>query len=118
GDTNIAIHDDDVANIDSWADSVLCAAPGREALQTVLDWGLFDVFREKNPIGQIYSWWDYRNLGFPRNDGLRIDHILATAPLAEKCVRAEVDRDERKGTKDDKASDHAPVIAEFDWPGR
>ena len=113
GDTNIAIHDSDVANPDNWADSVLCAAPGREALQHVLDWGLRDVFGELHPEGGIYSWWDYRNLGFPKNDGLRIDHILATRPLADSCTEASVDRDERKGTKEDKPSDHAPVIAVF-----
>jgi exodeoxyribonuclease-3 len=49
-------------------------------------------------------------LGFPKNDGLRIDHIFATKPLAERCTGAEVDREERKGQK---PSDHAPVIATF-----
>ncbi|MEI7836319.1 MAG: endonuclease/exonuclease/phosphatase family protein, partial [Planctomycetota bacterium] len=57
-----------------------------------------------------YSFWDYRNLDFPRNNGLRIDHILATAPLAARCLSATIDRDERKG---DKPSDHAPVVAVF-----
>ena len=113
GDTNIAIHDSDVANPDNWADSVLCAAPGREALQRILAWGLHDVFGRLHPDGGIYSWWDYRNLGFPKNDGLRIDHILATKTLADVCTEASVDRDERKGTKENKPSDHAPVIAVF-----
>ena len=54
-----------------------------------------------------WTWWDYRRLAFPKGDGLRIDHVLATPAAADRCVRAEVDRDERKGTK---PSDHAPVL--------
>lgn len=111
GDTNVAIDDSDVANPASWADSVLCVPEARDALGDVIDWGLHDVFREKNPEGGIYSWWDYRQLGFPKNDGLRIDHILATDVLAQKCVSSEIDRDERKGQQ---PSDHAPVIAVFE----
>jgi exodeoxyribonuclease-3 len=110
GDTNIAIDDADVANPESWAESVLCAEPGRAALSKIVEWGLTDVFREHHPEGGIFSWWDYRQLAFPKNDGLRIDHILATASLAARCVSAEIDRDERKGAK---PSDHAPVIATF-----
>ncbi len=112
GDTNIAIDDNDVAEPDKWAGTVLCHPDGRAAFCDIIDWGLRDVFREKNPGGWVFSWWDYRQLAFPRDDGLRIDHILATKPLADKCVSAIVDRDERKGSK---PSDHAPVIAEFDY---
>jgi exodeoxyribonuclease III len=111
GDTNVAIDDSDVANPASWADSVLCAQPARDALAAICDWGLVDVFRQKNPDGGVYSWWDYRQLAFPKNDGLRIDHILATAPLAKTCVESQIDRDERKGQQ---PSDHAPVIAVFE----
>jgi len=111
GDTNIAIDDKDVAEPEKWAKTVLCHPEGRQALIDIIDWGLRDVFREKNPNGGIHSWWDYRQLAFPRDDGLRIDHILATEKPAEKCVSAMVDREERKGSK---PSDHAPVIAEFD----
>jgi exodeoxyribonuclease-3 len=114
GDTNIAIRDNDVANPENWADTVLCAPEGRKALATICDWGLTDVFAEKYPDGGVYSWWDYRNLGFPKNDGLRIDHIFATKPMVNRCSSIEIDRDERKGTKDDKPSDHVPVIAVFD----
>ncbi len=111
GDTNVAIDDKDVANPDAWADSVLCHADARQALAKVCDWGLVDVFRQHHPDGGVYSWWDYRRLGFPKNDGLRIDHILATQGLAKRCTSASIDRDERKGSK---PSDHAPVMAEFD----
>jgi len=70
-----------------------------------------DTFRKHHPEGGAYSWWDYRMLGFPKNDGLKIDHILATTPLLERCTEAFIDRDERKGKK---PSDHAPVLAVFD----
>ncbi len=111
GDTNVAIDDKDVAYPDAWADTVHCVPEARQALHQVIDWGLRDVFREKHPEGDRYSWWDYRRLGFQRGDGLRIDHILTTSVLADQCTSAEIDRDERKG---EKPSDHAPVIAVFD----
>ncbi|MBN1591304.1 MAG: exodeoxyribonuclease III [Pirellulales bacterium] len=110
GDFNVARDELDVARPDDWADSVLCHVDARRAFETILDWGLVDVFREHHPEGKLYSWWDYRMLGFPKNNGLRIDYVLATKCLAEKCAAAEIDRDERKGTK---PSDHAPVVAEF-----
>ena len=72
------------------------------------------MVRKHNPQGGIYSWWDYRRLAFPRNDGLRIDHIFATLPVAETSTAAWVDRDQRKGPKHDTPSDHAPVVADFD----
>jgi exodeoxyribonuclease-3 len=113
GDTNVAVDDRDVNRPDEWADSVLCHADAREALTNLMAWGLEDVFRARNPEGGVYTFWDYRNLGFPTNNGLRIDHVLATAPLAARCTEATVDRDQRKGTKDNKPSDHAPVIVVF-----
>lgn len=110
GDFNVAPDDADVANPTDWADSVLCDAAAREALAGVCGWGLTDVFRRLHPDGGVYSWWDYRRLAFAKNDGLRIDHIWATATLASRCCGASIDRDERKGPK---PSDHAPVIAVF-----
>jgi len=115
GDFNVAPRDSDVASPDSWADSVLCHADVRAALQKMADWGLVDVFARHHPEGGVYSWWDYRMLAFPRNEGLRIDHIFATDVLAKHCTGARVDRDERRAKKTEtKASDHAPVLAEFD----
>ena len=110
GDFNVAPDDADAANPADWADSVLCDAAARDALADVCGWGLTDVFRQLHPDGGVYSWWDYRRLGFAKNDGLRIDHIWATAALASRCTGASIDRDERKG---EKPSDHAPVIATF-----
>ncbi len=111
GDFNVAVDDGDIRNPDAWAESVLCDAETRDVLADIRQWGMADVFRPHHPAGGVYSWWDYRNIGFRRNDGLRIDHIYATGPMAECCTAAEVDRDERKGSK---PSDHAPVIATFE----
>jgi exodeoxyribonuclease-3 len=110
GDTNVALSDSDVANPGMWAESVLCTLDVRKALTELVDWGLTDLHHALHPQGGVYSWWDYRQLAFPKNDGLRIDHILATETLAKKCTGIAIDRDERKGSK---PSDHAPVIAEF-----
>ncbi len=114
GDLNVATDDCDVAEPDVWADSVLCEQQVRHALADVCDWGLVDVFRKHHPEGGVYSWWDYRAGAFPKNNGLRIDHILASESLANRCSSAEVDRDERKIKGELKPSDHAPVIAVFD----
>ena len=70
----------------------------------------YRIFEIHHKEAGIYSWWDYRMLGFPKNNGLRIDLILATNKLAARSADAGVDRDERKGKK---PSDHAPVFAEF-----
>ena len=114
GDFNVAPDDQDAANPEQWAASVLCHADVREALERIREWGLVDVVRKHNPQGHLYSWWDYRRLAFPRNDGLRIDHIFATLPIAETSTGAWVDRNQRKGRKTDIPSDHAPVVADFD----
>jgi exodeoxyribonuclease-3 len=110
GDTNVAVDDLDIDRPDEWVGSVISHPEVREGLKGLIHWGLVDVFRQKHPEGKVYSFWDYRNLDFPLNNGLRIDHILATAPLAARCLSATIDRDERKG---DKPSDHAPVVAVF-----
>ena len=111
GDFNIAPADIDVARPDAWAESVLCDPAGREAVDKIQAWGLVDVFRKLHPDAAAYSWWDYRRLSFPKNDGIRLDYILATSRLANKCTAATIDRDARKG---EKPSDHAPVAAVFD----
>jgi exodeoxyribonuclease-3 len=115
GDTNVIRDDLDAENPARWAETVLAVPPVRQAFGKLLGWGLEDVFRKHHPQGKVYSWWDYRHLSFPRNDGLRIDHILATPPLATTSQAAFADREERKGTGDDKPSDHCPVVADFDY---
>lgn len=116
GDFNVAPDALDVAEPEEWSASVLCAPEAREALAHVKAWGFVDVFRKHHPDGGVYSWWDYRRLAFPRNDGLRIDHVFATPVLAEHSTGAFIDRNQRKGKRDDKPSDHAPVVVDFAWP--
>jgi exodeoxyribonuclease III len=110
GDFNVAPDDKDAARPEEWADSVLCHPDVRNALRHIEDFGLVDVFRKHHPDGGVYTWWDYRQLAFPKGNGLRIDHIYATAPAAERSIGAHVDRDERKGKL---PSDHAPVVVEL-----
>jgi len=115
GDFNVARDDGDVARPDAWADTVLFHPQIRDAMEQLLSWGLIDVFRQHHPEGGFYSWWDYRMLAFPKNDGLRLDYILATERLAAGSTSAEIDRQQRKG---EKPSDHAPVAAIFPEPAR
>ncbi len=110
GDLNIAPEDRDVCDPAEWADTVLCEPGVRDAFHRLCNWGLVDAFRLHRDAGKLYSWWDYRQLAFQKNQGLRIDHILVTQPLAERSSNAFVDREARKGKG---ASDHAPVVAEF-----
>jgi exodeoxyribonuclease-3 len=111
GDFNVAPEDRDVARPDEWRGTVLCHEDARAALGAVVGWGLVDAIRLHHTGEGPYTWWDYRMLGFPKNNGLRIDHILVTRPLAERCREAYVVRDERKGKL---PSDHAPVVAVFE----
>jgi exodeoxyribonuclease-3 len=108
GDFNVAPADLDVHDPEAWRGQVLVSEPERAALAHVLDWGLVDGFRARYPERVAYTWWDYRELGFPLNKGLRIDHVLLTQPLVAKLEDVVIDRDERKGKG---ASDHAPVLA-------
>ena len=110
GDMNVAPADIDVAVPEQWGNGVLCHSDARDALQGIIDWGLVDIVRKDHPDERLYSWWDYRMLGFPKGNGLRIDHILVTEPMVLHCEKTWIDRDERKGKK---PSDHAPVVAEF-----
>lgn len=113
GDFNIAPEDRDVCNTFEWNGTVLCHPDVRERWARLREFGLVDTFRIHEQAAGKYSWWDYRMLAFPKGQGLRIDFVLATPSLAERCISASIDRDERKGKL---PSDHAPVIAEFNWP--
>ena len=72
--------------------------------------GLQDSFRLFEQPEKLFSWWDYRMMGFRRNAGLRIDHILVSPELASRCISSSIDKEPRKL---ERPSDHAPVIAEF-----
>jgi exodeoxyribonuclease III len=110
GDYNVAPAAIDCYDPAAWAGSVLCSEPERAAFFKLLDTGLIDLVRHLNPTTPCFSWWDYRMLAFPKNKGLRIDHLLATPAFAERAIAAGVDRDARKGKQ---PSDHAPVWVEL-----
>jgi exodeoxyribonuclease-3 len=108
GDYNIAPDDRDVHDPAKWAGDVQVSPPERAAFQALLSLGLVDSFRLFDQPEKIFSWWDYRQFAFRRNAGLRIDHILLSAPLAAACTASIVDKAPRKL---EQPSDHAPVVA-------
>jgi exodeoxyribonuclease-3 len=108
GDMNVAPDDRDVWSPEKWQGSIHCSPPERAALAEVAAFGLTDVFRDKNGDDKRYSWWDYRGISFFKDQGLRIDLIFLTQPLAARCTACTIDRNARKGQD---ASDHAPVVA-------
>ena len=110
GDFNVAPEDRDVHDPKAWEGQVLVSEAERSAWRALIALGLADSFRLFEQPEKIFSWWDYRMLGFRRNAGLRIDHVLASAELAKRCVASGVDKAPRKL---ERPSDHAPAIAEF-----
>jgi len=111
GDFNIAPTDADVYDPEKWGDAILCSPLERQALNAILDLGLTDIFRKFDQPEKSFSWWDYRAAGFRRNAGLRIDLILTSATMAERCTASYVDKEPRAW---ERPSDHAPVVAEFE----
>ncbi len=110
GDFNIAPEDRDVHDPAAWVGHVHVSEPERNAYRRLLQVGLVDVFRQFEQPEQSYSWWDYRAAGFRRNAGLRIDLILASGALAQKCIAARIDKEPRRA---ERPSDHTPVLADF-----
>ncbi len=110
GDFNIAPDDRDVHDADKWRGKILCSEPERGSLQKIMATGFVDIFRNFVEVNGHYSWWDYRAGAFRRDHGLRIDLILASAALATRAHRCEIDREPRAWQR---PSDHAPVIAHF-----
>ncbi|MES2832711.1 MAG: exodeoxyribonuclease III [Pseudomonadota bacterium] len=111
GDYNVAPADRDVHDPVAWAGQVLVSEPEREAFERLLRLGLSDAFRLFEQPERVFSWWDYRQMGFRRNLGMRIDHILLSAPLADRCTACVIDKTPRKW---EQPSDHTPVIATLD----
>ncbi|MGV0981579.1 MAG: exodeoxyribonuclease III [Polynucleobacter sp.] len=110
GDFNIAPNDEDVHDPAKWVGQNLVSPPEREAFQQLLSLGLTDSFRMFEQAPKSFSWWDYRMMGFRRNAGMRIDHILLSNALKEKCSASVIDKEPRTW---EQPSDHAPVIAEI-----
>ena len=108
------------APIDSWHGeagdgSIFHTREERSRFGALVELGLEDLFRAKNPDAQAFSWWDYRGGAFPRGRGLRIDFLLGTKSVLDRITGVEIDRDFRKKKNGLTASDHAPVIADLDW---
>jgi len=112
GDFNIAPADEDVYDPEAWGDAILCSPAERDALRELFGLGLADVFRKFEHPEKSFSWWDYRAAGFRRNAGLRIDLILTTDAMTRACTASYIDKEPRTW---DRPSDHAPVVAEFQF---
>ncbi len=110
GDFNITPDDRDVYDPVAWHGQILCSAPERDGLKRLLDLGLTDSFRHFDESAGKFSWWDYRQAGFRRDLGLRIDLVLASAPLMERATAASIDREPRTW---ERPSDHTPALLEL-----
>jgi exodeoxyribonuclease-3 len=115
GDYNVTPSDEDVWDAVAAHGGTHVSEPERAALARLRDWGLVDTYRALNAAPGRFSWWDYRAGMFHRNEGMRIDLLYATEPVAKRVVWAEIDRQARKGPPT--PSDHAPVVIDLDEPG-
>jgi len=106
GDYNVVPTDFDIYDTRSWLDDALLQPESRAAYAALLKQGWTDAIRTRHPDERIYTFWDYLRNRWPRNAGLRIDHLLLSPDLAPHLVDANVDREQRGK---EKASDHAPA---------
>jgi exodeoxyribonuclease III len=116
GDLNVAPTAADVWDEKAVHGGTHVSGPERDAFGRLLDWGLVDAYRSRRNEPGRFSWWDYRAGNFHKNLGMRIDHLLITAPLANRVIWAEIDREARKGVPI--PSDHAPLLIDLDEPGK
>ncbi|HEY1830060.1 MAG TPA: exodeoxyribonuclease III [Acidimicrobiales bacterium] len=108
GDFNVAPTDGDVWDPAAFVGATHVSEPERQALRTVEEWGLIDIFPRFNEP-RTFTWWDYRAGDFHQGRGMRIDLVLVSQVLADRATGAFRDRDARKGSK---PSDHAPVVVD------
>ena len=108
GDYNIAPEDRDVHDPAVWVGQILVSEPERAAFRRMIALQLTDAFRLFEQADKLFSWWDYRQMGFRRNAGMRIDHILLSKELAAACTSCVIDKVPRKW---EQPSDHTPVVA-------
>jgi exodeoxyribonuclease-3 len=111
GDFNIAPTDADVHDPIAWAGQIHCTPEERAHFQQLLDMGFVDAFRLFEQAPKPWTWWDYRNLAFRKNQGLRIDHILVSPALKPHVTACVIDKAPRKN---ERPSDHTPVIVTLD----
>ena len=110
GDFNIAPEDRDVYDPVAWAGQIHCTPEERAHFQALVGLGLCDAFRLFEQPPKSWSWWDYRNLAFRKNQGLRIDHILVSPALKPRVNACTIDKGPRRN---ERPSDHAPVLVEL-----
>ena len=110
GDFNIAPEDRDVHDPVAWSGQIHCTDEERQHFRGLIALGLHDAFRLFEQPERAWSWWDYRNLAFRKNQGLRIDHILVSEALRPAVTACRIDKAPRKA---ERPSDHAPVIVEL-----
>jgi exodeoxyribonuclease-3 len=113
GDYNVCPGEEDLASGALAADDALVRPESRAAFRALLWLGLTDAVRALHPTGRIYTFWDYQSASFERDSGLRIDHALLSAQLAERLTYAAPDREERAMAQ---PSDHVPLVVEFATP--
>lgn len=111
GDFNIAPEDRDVYDPVAWAGQIHCTPEEREHFRQFVGLGLVDAFRLFEQPPKSWSWWDYRNLAFRKNQGLRIDHVLVSEALKPRVTACAIDKAPRKN---ERPSDHAPVVVTLD----
>jgi len=112
GDFNVAPEELDVYDGMDRVKRLLVSPEERTWFRSITELGFTDGFRWLHPEEKSFSWWDYRELSFQKNRGLRIDFVLVSPPLQESLQTARMDREERKG---EKPSDHVPVVVELDF---
>lgn len=111
GDLNVAPEPVDVYHPDKRVNDPDFHIDARNMFKHTAGWGFVDLFRNQHPDRVQYTYWDYFRNSFERNFGWRIDHIMVTKPLVERCRQIDVDMEPRKA---EGASDHTPIWAEFD----
>lgn len=111
GDYNVIPQAQDAAKPEAWINDALYLPQSREAYRRILNLGLTDAFRAKQPAPGHYSFWDYQAGAWERNNGIRIDHLLLSAQAADLLKDCQIDKAVRAG---DKPSDHVPVWIELD----
>jgi exodeoxyribonuclease III len=107
GDFNITFDDRDSHDPEGLRETIHHTQAERDQLQALLDLGLHDTFRMFEQAPKLYSWWDYRDLAFRRNKGLRIDYVLASDALRSEVISCIIDKAPRKN---ERPSDHTPVV--------
>ncbi len=115
GDFNVALTDLDVYDPKAFEGTVGFLPEEKRKMRELLESGLQDCYRKKHPKNRSFTWWDYRNAGIWRDEGMRIDYILANDTMCKECTSVEVDLWTRR-RRSPTPSDHAPVVAVFEHP--